>query len=452
MDKSYRGLLLVHLQRGKNLISADINGLSDPYVSFRLGDVTVKSRVVEKSLNPLWNETINIIGDRIAEKKLICKVMDKDILTDDFLGEAVVDFSSLNNMEEKLFKVDLTQVKSGTITLYLRWIDISMDDNVLIDKYGYPALFENAAEAISKETTYDTSSPPGVGLIKTVGKTGIPYSHKTAFWQVFGLQVLSLPPSPYASLDYNSLLKLSPVPVVKHQIELDIPRTFPQHPAFNSPEMQKALTNVLNAYAVKNPGLGYCQSLNFIAGGLLLIMRESDAFLMLCFIVEHFFPEYWTQSMGGVQTDLVVIEHLLKKKIPKLAAHCASIGADIGLLTTSWIMGLFLTLVPFPTALRLWDFIFTRGSEAIILITYALILYLSDDLLKFSELSEVATHIHETCKKLYNWKDLVAVINGPDMPKIKEIRNLRHQAKVQVDERTKKRSIAELKKNQIRHG
>jgi Ca2+-dependent lipid-binding protein len=179
MDRSYRGLLLVHLQGGKNLISADINGLSDPYVLFRLGDVAIKSRVVEKSLNPLWNETINIIADGITEKKLICKVMDKDILTDDFLGEAVVDFSSLNNMEEKLFKVDLSQVKSGTITLFLRWIDLSKDDNLLIDKYGFPALFENAAEAISKETTYDTSSPPGVGLIKTVGKTGIPYAHKT---------------------------------------------------------------------------------------------------------------------------------------------------------------------------------------------------------------------------------------------------------------------------------
>ena len=56
------------------------------------------------------------------------------------------------------------------------------------------------------------------------------------------------------------------------QIELDVPRTFPDHPLFapDSPEGEVgrgALRRVLRAYAMHDPAVGYCQSLNYIAGG-----------------------------------------------------------------------------------------------------------------------------------------------------------------------------------------
>jgi len=47
---------------------------------------------------------------------------------------------------------------------------------------------------------------------------------------------------------------------------------------------------------------------------LLLIMRENDAFVMMCFIIEHLFPDYWTHNLTGVQIDLLVIDSIFKKK------------------------------------------------------------------------------------------------------------------------------------------
>jgi len=44
-----------------------------------------------------------------------------------------------------------------------------------------------------------------------------------------------------------------------------VSRTFPTHSYFREEETQAALTRVLSAYAVWNPSLGYCQSMNFIA-------------------------------------------------------------------------------------------------------------------------------------------------------------------------------------------
>jgi Rab-GTPase-TBC domain len=49
----------------------------------------------------------------------------------------------------------------------------------------------------------------------------------------------------------------------------------------NQKEGKSALRRVLRAYAMRNPEVGYCQGLNFIAG-LLLQARSSTAFSWCC--------------------------------------------------------------------------------------------------------------------------------------------------------------------------
>lgn len=62
-------------------------------------------------------------------------------------------------------------------------------------------------------------------------------------------------------------------------ISKDINRTFPEHALFTeSGHMRGALFNVLRAYALYNPDVGYCQGMGFMAGMLVLYMNEEDAF------------------------------------------------------------------------------------------------------------------------------------------------------------------------------
>jgi len=109
-------------------------------------------------------------------------------------------------------------------------------------------------------------------------------------------------------------------------------------------------------------------------------------------------------------------------------------------------MSLFLNLVPFSTVLRFWDFIFTRGSAAIIVITFSIIKYFSEDLLKLEEFSEINVFLQNSCKNLYQWNKLVEVINGSDAPKIKEINALRKETKSKIEESNKNRCLSELSK------
>ena len=67
---------------------------------------------------------------------------------------------------------------------------------------------------------------------------------------------------PYEALmqDLSRVLQTDPVMcAAEKEIQKDIKRTFPLLPGYVSREM--ATRNVLTAYACRNPGVGYCQSL-----------------------------------------------------------------------------------------------------------------------------------------------------------------------------------------------
>lgn len=55
------GMLSVTLENAKDLMAADRNGYSDPYVQFVLNGTKVfKSNVQKKTLNPKWQEKFDV--------------------------------------------------------------------------------------------------------------------------------------------------------------------------------------------------------------------------------------------------------------------------------------------------------------------------------------------------------------------------------------------------------
>ncbi|EEC74997.1 hypothetical protein OsI_11058 [Oryza sativa Indica Group] len=103
----------------------------------------------------------------------------------------------------------------------------------------------------------------------------------------------------------------------KGQIEKDLPRTFPGHPALDE-DGRNALRRLLTAYARHNPSVGYCQAMNFFAGLFLLFMPEEHAFWALVGVIDEYFDGYYTEEMIESQVDQLVLEEVVRERFPKL--------------------------------------------------------------------------------------------------------------------------------------
>lgn len=96
------GTLTVVVIRCSNLLAADSNGKSDPFVTLLLsGSEKVQTRVLNKTLDPVFNEKFEMQVEAESAAKdgrleLVITAIDKDtVAADDFLGDVVVDVWAL---------------------------------------------------------------------------------------------------------------------------------------------------------------------------------------------------------------------------------------------------------------------------------------------------------------------------------------------------------------------
>ncbi|PRP80514.1 RabGAP/TBC domain-containing protein [Planoprotostelium fungivorum] len=149
-------------------------------------------------------------------------------------------------------------------------------------------------------------------------------------------------------------------------IELDLDRTFPEHLEFvgDSP-MKEKLRRVLLAYSRRNPYVGYCQSMNTIAGVLLLFMPEEKAFYTLCTIVEDYHVEYFGKSMIGILVDQSMFDSQMDSKMPDVTEHLQSESFPCSAVTFKWFICIFWGILPTETTLQIWDWYFLDGLKVL---------------------------------------------------------------------------------------
>ena len=121
-----QGVLTLHLRKGVGLKGADLNGKSDPYVQASIGSQRKQSKVVDKTLEPVWNEEFEFTGtlQELTARGLQLKVFDKDRLTkDDLLGEVRVSLDALLHRDVHEFSEALTT--QGSLSFSVTWARVA---------------------------------------------------------------------------------------------------------------------------------------------------------------------------------------------------------------------------------------------------------------------------------------------------------------------------------------
>ncbi|KAG1667253.1 Growth hormone-regulated TBC protein 1-A [Nymphon striatum] len=226
-------------------------------------------------------------------------------------------------------------------------------------------------------------SNPSRGIkIKRYVRKGVPDEYRGKIWMLTsGAQVLK---DENPNL-YKTLLASTLDPEIVNIIKTDIPRTFPDNIYFSKAPNEKLnnLFNVLVAFAHRNPQIGYCQGLNFIAGILLLLTNsEETTFWLLVILTEKILPDYYTSEMIGLLTDLEVLSELVKIKVPLVHQHFERLGLAWPLVTTKWFICLYAEVLPVETVLRIWDSLFYEGSKVLFRVAIALLMMNQSDILQ----------------------------------------------------------------------
>ncbi|CAG8673992.1 3784_t:CDS:2 [Acaulospora morrowiae] len=240
---------------------------------------------------------------------------------------------------------------------------------------------------------------------------------------------------------YRQLLLKAQDPRLENEyfevIERDLHRTFPENIRFkatvvtdngnstmvstdNIPIIQ-SLRRVLTAFSLYSPNIGYCQSLNYVAGILLLFMEEEKAFWTLVTIIHDYLPEnMYDITMEGSNVDQAVLMMFIMEKMPSLWGKLSGgFGWDvekldgnmptITLVTSHWFLTLFINILPIETLLRVWDCFFYEGNKVLFRVALAIFKLNEEKILAVDDPMEIFQVVQNMPKRLVDCHKLIDV-------------------------------------------
>ncbi|CAO3655507.1 unnamed protein product [Mucor hiemalis] len=265
------------------------------------------------------------------------------------------------------------------------------------DAYYEPILHEQQVnwDHMLKET--DGAYPPANDLkLRANCRKGIPVEHRGKAWMHYsGAQSkMTSNPELYRSL-VNTAEAMGEYNEYAEIIQRDLHRTFPDNfkfacgfstQGYGSVSMEPPETNsnlaslrrILLAFSIHSPQIGYCQSLNYLAGFFLLFLEsEEEAFWMLLSTVHDYMPEnMYDSTMEGANIDQAVLMMFIKERFPDFLWE--KINNDDGsppitLVTSHWFLTMFINILPVETVLRIWDCFFIEGYSVMFQVALSII-------------------------------------------------------------------------------
>uniref|UniRef100_A0A3B4BMT2 TBC1 domain family member 4 n=1 Tax=Periophthalmus magnuspinnatus TaxID=409849 RepID=A0A3B4BMT2_9GOBI len=234
---------------------------------------------------------------------------------------------------------------------------------------------------------------------------GVPRQHRGEIWKFLSEQFLlrqTVPSRPPANdIPYKELLKQ--LTSQQHAILIDLGRTFPTHPYFQAQlgAGQLSLYNLLKAYSLLDPEVGYCQGLSFIAGVLLLHMGEEDAFNMLKFLMYDMgLRKQYRPDMIILQIQMYQLSRLLHDYHRDLYTHLEQQEIGPSLYATPWFLTIFASHFPLGFVARVFDMLFLQGSEVIFKVALSLLGSHKPLILQHDSLESIVDFIKTTLPNL----------------------------------------------------
>ncbi|KAK4373080.1 hypothetical protein RND71_008464 [Anisodus tanguticus] len=136
-----QGKLIVTLVRANSLKNSEMIGKSDPYVVVYISPLfKLNTKTINNNLNPVWDQTFELIAEDKETQSLILEVFDKDVGQDQRMGVTKLPLNelaaeTLKEIELRLLpKLDMLRVKDkkdrGTITVKVLYHEFNKEEQL----------------------------------------------------------------------------------------------------------------------------------------------------------------------------------------------------------------------------------------------------------------------------------------------------------------------------------
>lgn len=228
------------------------------------------------------------------------------------------------------------------------------------------ALAQVAADVLSERLNTSASTS-----IASYPSSMASFNVKTWFDATSNVSGTGTPSSPM-SIPPPAMQQLVAAPIQRDiidTIERDISRTFPQQAMFKDAGGygQAALFRVLTAYARIDPAVGYCQGMGFVTALFLSYLSEEEAFWLLLTVMQsdkHGLAQLYAPGLPLVDRYMHLLQGLLNRYQPKLAAHIRHFDIHPTMYATQWVLTIFTYSWPFPLVVRIWDAFLFEGWKS----------------------------------------------------------------------------------------
>lgn len=184
-------------------------------------------------------------------------------------------------------------------------------------------------------------------------------------------------------------------------IELDVVRTMisPNLSEHEKNELICKLRNILTAYAIRNPYIGYCQGFNFIVAEILLSgFTEKQGFWLLVYILEVLLPLDYYTAMIEIMVDQKIFLELLRIELPDVIDKFQSVNLDCNFFTLQWFVCLFCGISNKEILNVIWDHFLAFGLVYLLKAGMTLIEITKEKWFDSNDFPELLNKIEESVK------------------------------------------------------
>jgi Rab-GTPase-TBC domain/Regulator of chromosome condensation (RCC1) repeat len=200
-------------------------------------------------------------------------------------------------------------------------------------------------------------------------------------------------------------------------IKQDISRTFHQLGYFRegSPFNQQ-LRDLLEAFTLCRPDIGYVQGMSYVAGMLLLNLEPYKAFVMLINIIgSPLLIPFYRLDHAGITRRSQLFRLLLINNLPEVSDHFENEGVNPGMYLIEWFLTLYSRTLNQDVVSRVWDLFFYQGPLVLYQVGIAILKILSGSLLH-EDLAGIMGVLAQISNYIGNGDSLVEVIDTIKIP------------------------------------